>query len=283
MTVSASTVITRGSVSVDQVARLSLIEPRLLERLSHEALTVPTEWVREYGPYQSGGWGTLSLLNASGKSKDVVLEDSDPVETDLLQKMPATQEFLSTLGLSYMWVRLARLERNSFLWEHRDYHELDSSERHRVHVPLVTNSSAALVVGGVKVHLRAGHLWRLTPTHAHGACNLLGPDRLHLILDCYADEALVQLSAGQRLEDGDVQRLPTVTAGQLDEHVATARDLAQLGYERTAEKYLLRLFFEYNLPPGRVYELITALYESLGRAADAEEWRANRTQMLGLS
>ncbi|MGH3565235.1 MAG: aspartyl/asparaginyl beta-hydroxylase domain-containing protein [Pseudonocardia sp.] len=251
--------------------------------MRHEALTVPSEWVAEYGQYQSGGWWTLSLLNDTGHPTDVTIKDCDPVETTVMKQMPATRKFLSSLGLRYMWVRLARLGPNSFLWEHRDYDELGEVERHRLHVPLVTNSSAALVTGGAKVHLRAGHLWRLTPTYVHGACNMLGPDRLHLILDCYADESLARVSAGEQLSETDVVRLPAATKAQLDEYLATARSLASLGYERSAEKHLLRLFYEYTLPEGRVYDLIASLYDSLDRVTEAESWRANKTVLLGLS
>lgn len=274
---------TTSPALLQQIARLDQLDPGLLERLRHEALTVPSDWVAEYGQYQSGGWWTLSLLNDTGIPTDVTIKDCDPVETTLLQRMPATRKFLSSLGLCYMWVRLARLGPNSFLWEHRDYDELGESERHRLHVPLVTNSSAALVTGDAKIHLRAGHLWRLTPTHVHGACNLFGPDRLHLILDCYADESLTRVSASEQLNETDVVHLPAATKAQLDEHFATARSLASLGYERSAEKHLLRLFYEYTLPQGCVYDLIASLYDSLDRAIEAESWRANKTVLLGLS
>ncbi|MGL4745947.1 MAG: aspartyl/asparaginyl beta-hydroxylase domain-containing protein [Dermatophilaceae bacterium] len=280
---SGATARTPGSALLQQVARLDRLDVGLLERLRHEVLTVPSGWVAEYGQYQSGGWWTLSLLNDSGQPTDVTIKDCDPVETTLLKQMPATREFLSSLGLRYMWVRLARLGPSSFLWEHRDYDELGEAERHRLHVPLVTNSSAALVTGGAKVHLRAGHIWRLTPTHVHGACNMLGPDRFHLILDCYADENLARVSAGEQLDEADAVSLPMPTKAQLEEHFATACSLARLGYDRSAEKYLLRLFYEYTLSEGRVYDLIASVYDSLDRVTEAESWRANKTVLLGLS
>ncbi|MGH4021950.1 MAG: aspartyl/asparaginyl beta-hydroxylase domain-containing protein [Pseudonocardiaceae bacterium] len=266
-----------------QVACLVQIDTALLERLRHEALTVPAEWVAEYGQYQSGGWWTVSLLNDTGRPTDAAIRDCDPVETTLLQRMPVTRRFLSSLGLRYMWVRLARLEPNSFLWEHRDYDDLDASERHRLHVPLVTNGSATLVTGGASTHLRAGHLWRLTPTHVHGACNLLGPDRIHLVLDCYADDALAQLMANEQLSDSDVVLLPAATQADLDRHLDTARALAGLGFERSAERHLLRLFYRFALPEGCTYDLISTMYASMHRSADAEAWEANKAAVLGLS
>jgi Aspartyl/Asparaginyl beta-hydroxylase len=266
-----------------QVARLGQLDLGVLERLRHEALTVPSGWVTGYGDYQSGGWWTLSLLNDTGNPTDVTIRDCDPIETTLLRRMPAMWKFLSSLGVHCMWARLARLEPNSFLWEHRDYNELRDSARHRLHVPLVTNSSAVLVTGGARIHLSTGQLWRLAPTHVHGACNLLGPDRLHLIVDCYSDESLTQLCACEQLDAADVIRLPAVTPSQLDEHVATARRLACLGYESSAEKHLIRLFYEYAMPEGCAYDLIVLLYDSLDRKTEAESWRRKRSVLLGLS
>lgn len=120
-------------------------------------------------------------MNASGNPADVQIGDCTPVETSLLTAMPQTRAFLRGLGLDYMWVRLAKLGTNSYLWEHRDYTELDQVERYRLHVPVLTNSSALLVTGGSSVLLTSGGIWRLTPTYAHGVCNLLGPERIHLI------------------------------------------------------------------------------------------------------
>ncbi|WP_241746146.1 aspartyl/asparaginyl beta-hydroxylase domain-containing protein [Streptomyces lydicus] len=113
-----------------QVAQLDRVDRQLIERMRHEALTAPAPWKAEYGEFQSGGWWTTSLMNASGEAADVRIGDCTARPTALLEHMPATAGLLAELGLTYMWVRLARLEANAFLWEHRDYDELDQVERH---------------------------------------------------------------------------------------------------------------------------------------------------------
>ncbi len=118
-----------------QIAQLDAVDSVQLERMRHEALTARAPWKAEYGAYQSGGWLTTSLMNASGDAADVTIGDCAARPTDLLSQMPATAALLAELGLDYMWVRLARLEANAFLWEHRDYDELDQIERHRLHIP----------------------------------------------------------------------------------------------------------------------------------------------------
>lgn len=87
----------------------------------------------------------------------------------------------------------------------------------------------------------------------------------------------------EQLSEIDVVQLPAATKSQLDEHLTTALSLANLGYARSAEKYLLRLFYKHSLPEGCAYDLIASLYDSLDRANEAVSWRANKTVLLGLS
>ncbi|RKN48222.1 aspartyl/asparaginyl beta-hydroxylase domain-containing protein [Micromonospora endolithica] len=267
-----------------EVAALRPIDSGLMERLRHEALTVPSDWVVEYGDYQNGGWHTLSLLNDTGDAQDVTIRDCpNPIATSLLTDMPGVRDLLAELGLRCMWARLARLGAGAFLWEHRDYGELADAERHRVHVPLVTNSSAYLILGGTKVHMSDGRVWRLTPTSPHGVCNRFGPDRIHLIIDCYADAAFDALNASVDTVADAVTMLPAPDVQELEEHVATATGLAELGYDGAAETTLLELFYRYALAEGQVYDLITAMYTALHRAEDAERWRVKKATMLGHS
>jgi Aspartyl/Asparaginyl beta-hydroxylase len=268
---------------IEQVGRVCGLDRHLLDRVGREARTVPTDWVAEYGEYQSGGWLTLSLYNKSGDPRDVTISDCVGQETSLLEQMPATRDLLRSFGLKYMWVRLAMLQPKSFLWEHRDYGELADLERHRLHIPLHTNQSAALVLGGVKVHLGYGHMWRLVPTHPHGACNLTGPARFHIIMDCYADDAFREITSDITLGDEDVIRLPEATQAELEKHVDEAVSLARFGYEGAAERALLRLFYSYSLPEGTVYDLIAEMFRRVGDGARANSWVDKKKLMLELS
>lgn len=266
-----------------QIAEFAVLDTARVERMRHEALTAPAPWKAEYGEFQSGGWWTTSLMNASGDAADVRIGDCAARPTELLKHMPATAELLAELGLSYMWVRLARLEANAFLWEHRDYDELTRTERHRLHIPLHTNSSAFLVTAGSKVHMAGGRIWRLTPTYAHGVCNLLGPDRIHLIADVYADDAYRGLAERPRLRPSAARRLPEPSQVLLADKLADARRLADLGYIDAAEQLLLRLFYSVALPEGATYDLIADLYTARGDAEATERWRLAKTKLLALA
>lgn len=267
-----------------QVACADSVDPARLERVRHEVLTAPTGWVSGYSRFQSGGWGTLSLLNDSGDARDVTIGDtSAAVPTDLLARMPNTRALLAELGLEYMWARLALLEAGSYLWEHRDYQEdeLTEAERHRVHMPITTTPSAYLVLGGSAVHLQQGRIWRLTPTFVHGACNAFGPARIHLILDCYAGPALEALRGGEHLPAGCVRELPEPGAQELEEAMQAARRLARLGYVQAAEQYLLRLFFHHRLEEGRVYDMVIDLHRGRGDSGAVATWREHKQIVLG--
>ncbi|WP_331759867.1 aspartyl/asparaginyl beta-hydroxylase domain-containing protein (plasmid) [Streptomyces sp. NBC_01525] len=265
---------------VDQVARLAdLVEP-VVEQLRAEALGAPTRGVVAYGAYQSGGWWTASLLGRSGDPSDAVIGDGKPRPTSLLEAMPATARFLDGLGLDFMWVRLARLEPHSYLWEHRDYAELRDTGRHRLHIPLVTNPSAVLITAGARVHMAAGALWRLTPSQAHGVCNTTGPDRLHLIADVYEDDAYRALADRPHLRDGDAADLPEMTGAQRAALLSRAGQLADLGFTTAAEQTLLRTYYAYALPEGGAYDLIAELHEGRHGDADARRWREAKAHLL---
>ncbi|WP_105974692.1 aspartyl/asparaginyl beta-hydroxylase domain-containing protein [Streptomyces geranii] len=265
---------------LDQVARLTDLEETAVEQMRAEVLGAPTPGVVAYGEYQSGGWWTTALMNMSGDPHDVVIGDGRPRPTSLLKQMPATAAFLDSLGLTFMYVRLARLEPHSYLWEHRDYAELRDTGRHRLHVPLVTNPSAVLVTAGARVHMAAGSLWRLTPSQAHGVCNTTGPDRLHLIADVYADDAYEALAARPHLHDGDAADLPEMTAADRAGLLATAGQLADLGFTDAAEQTLLRAFYTYALPEGGAYDLIADLHTARRADTDVSRWREAKAHLL---
>lgn len=53
----------------------------------------------------------------------------------------------------------------------------------RVHVPLVTNPHAQLLLDGVWQHLEAGFAWAIDPTREHAVRNAGATDRIHLFFN----------------------------------------------------------------------------------------------------
>lgn len=258
---------------------------RLADRVLHEASTVPRDWVTSYGDYQSGGWETLSLVNATGDPADVTISaNSAPVRTTLLERMPATAAMLDELGLDVWWARLALMQPDSCLWEHRDYTEpgIEDAEQHRIHLPLATSSAAYLVTAGHALHMSTGRLWRINPSAAHGAVNLSGPPRLHLILDCHDSAALAGLRAAEQLPPACVRAFPRATPDELAKAARDAEVLARHTWVADAEKSLLGLYFKRALPAdGYAYDMISEMHTATGDPEAAAGWQARKFLTLG--
>ncbi|MFC4517990.1 hypothetical protein [Streptomyces ehimensis] len=111
-------------------------------------------------------------------------------------------------------------------------------------------------------------------------CNLLGPDRIHLIADVYADDAYPHLAKQCELAPSSAETLPPASQAMLADQLAGARRLADLGYVDAAEQLLLRLFYSFALPEGAGYDLIADLHTALGDAEAAVRWTAARDKIL---
>ncbi|HEX8853687.1 MAG TPA: aspartyl/asparaginyl beta-hydroxylase domain-containing protein, partial [Pyrinomonadaceae bacterium] len=249
---------------IQQVSRLTEIDPQTMRAVQREVLSIESEWTSVYSDYHTGGWHTLSLLNSTRKATDTIIEDCEPVETDLLLEMPATRALLRQLGFHYMWVRLAKLEPGTFFWEHRDYQELEKVNRFRIHMPVVTNESAYLILNGAKINLPVGHLWKLDPVHRHGACNFGAEARVHMLMDCYRDETLSRHLAHETVREEWFSNLRAPSTSDITCALARARALALQGCEEEAELSLLKMFHTYGLEEGGSYDLVSQMYWSLG-------------------
>lgn len=265
---------------IKQISRLSAIEGPTLRALQREVLSIEQEWTRVYCDYHTGGWLTLSLFNSTRKATDTVIEDCDSVETDLLQALPHTAAFLKGLGFRYMWVRLAKLEPGTFFWEHRDYQELQKAGRFRLHVPVITNESAYLIIDGARIHLPVGHLWKLDPVHRHGACNFGTEARVHLLMDCYSDATLDRCLEDESLDPDWFSTLPTPPASSIADALTAAESLAREGRDESAELSLLKLFHTYHLEEGGSYDLVSRMYTSLGEHDKSVLWQRKKAQFL---
>lgn len=263
-----------------QVSRLTEIDALTMQALQREVLSIETEWTNVYSDYHTGGWHTLSLMNSTRKATDTIIEDCEPAETDLLLSMPQTRALLKRLGFRYMWVRLAKLEPGTFFWEHRDYQELDQINRLRIHIPIITNESAYLIINSTRIHLPVGHLWKLDPVHRHGACNFGAEARVHMLLDCYREEALDRHLELETLDQDWFYDLPTPSASDLADALGAAQSLARAGRERAAEISLLKLFLTYGLEEGGSYDLVSEMYGALGRHGKSAFWQRTKAKFL---
>lgn len=266
---------------IEQVSQIAPVGGAVLDALRREILAIDGGWTRVYSDYHTGGWLTLSLLNSTGDAADTIIADCTPVETSLLGSMPQTRDFLRSLGLKYMWVRLAKFEPNAFFWEHRDYQEVERVGRFRLHIPVITSPACSMIISDVKIHLAGGYIWKLNPMHRHAASNLGAQERVHILADCYSDDALDRLVAAEYLDERWVAELPPPPPGALDDALGTSLTLARQGRHTEAEHLLLKLYHEYRLGEGECYDLVAGMYQKLGDRARQEQWEENKLRFLG--
>lgn len=264
----------------EQVSQILRLEDQALREMQREVSNVKDDWTNVYSDYHTGGWQTLSLWNRSSEPTDTVIEDCEPVETSLLQKMPATRAVLRGLGFRYMWVRLAKLQVNAFMHEHRDYQELRNVRRLRLHIPIITNPFSSIVIDHTRVHLALGYVWKLNPIHRHAASNFGKEPRIHIIMDCYVDETLEALVAAETIDPICVYGLPFASSGELEETVDMAQRLAHAGDFPAAEHHILKMFHEYHLEEGCAYDLVSRMYARLGDVPRSELWMSNKLKFL---
>jgi hypothetical protein len=278
--------------------RLTLMElPNALplgfdfDELVREVTRANIPWARHYSEYQSGDWWTCSLLGRSADARDGDVADAaEPLITDALEKLPVTRKFIEDLGLRYMMARLARLDPDGALWEHKDYQDLSCVPRQRIHLPLDTNPDAYLVSGGQRFHMGLASVQTFRPTTAHGACNAGTRSRVHLILDVYEDERVSKLLAGAK--PLPATPMPVLSASDLAAKVRHFRKSLS-GNKPDAEnsprpdslmhweRAVLGLYFAFAVPEGELYAALERVCLDNGDLERADFWTARRRLVLG--
>ncbi|NBX18670.1 MAG: aspartyl/asparaginyl beta-hydroxylase domain-containing protein [Proteobacteria bacterium] len=262
---------------LEQVSQIYELPENVVQRLTHEILMAELPWKEAYSDYQSSGWKTASLLNASGHSRDVVISDCKAVGTEALKLMPATENLIRSLNLDIMWARVARLEPNSFIWEHRDFAELKKVPRLRLHIPLQTHPDSYLVLAGQRIFMKSGFIWKLNPTFPHGVCNRGPVTRLHLILDCYVNETLRRWLESERLDPSLTQKLPVTDVNPV---LSKASALMNLGFNSCAESLLLKTFHSSLQDEGKSYDYIIKSYQDKRETGLAKQWMSKKQVFL---
>ena len=261
----------------DSISQLFEIQPDMLRAMTDEISSANIPYKAYYADYQSGGWYTAILYSPGVGYSDGTVRDGVANPTPLVQYLPVTQRFLEELGLDYFAVRIACNNPDSWLWEHRDYIELDEKKRRlRLHVPLITNPNAVMQFSQCKVRMAPGWIWKLDPTVSHAISNTGTDSRTHLILDCYRNQTLRKMLDHERLEAEHVQPLPLLDAEERRRLLKQAQDLlTQKGTDK-AEQYLLKTFHKFDLGEETSYDILINLYRDMGFRNRENYWIAQQ-------
>ncbi|MGK3988638.1 aspartyl/asparaginyl beta-hydroxylase domain-containing protein [Sorangium sp. So ce136] len=267
-------------------SQLGAIPRDVIDGMLEDVERADIPWTENYSRYQSGGWKTAALYNASGDSQENGLADCAPIPTEVVSRLPRVRDFIEGSGLKLMWVRLLRLDPNAFLWEHTDYgaHNLSRVPRLRLHVPLKTNQDALTVLPSRSVHMKSGFLWKLSPHETrHGACNRGSEERIHLILDCYMNATLEELVAREHLQPDAVRDKPRLSEERFAELCRDADALMSSGRQSAAEDLFRKVFHTDDLGALSSYDLLARYFEGRGDAARRDHWLSQKITFLNLN
>ena len=162
-------------------------------------------------------WTAISLYGYGPKITDIlkpgVLKSSVNIDeqlqwTNLHEATPLNPVFkiLENLPCKYERVRFMKLEAGKVIGKHSDKIDkdlgFDDGQIIRVHVPIRTNDNVVFSLfesPRAKVaheyRLKTGHYYYTDVTRPHAVRNMSDVDRIHLVVDCYANDSLRTLIA----------------------------------------------------------------------------------------
>ena len=162
-------------------------------------------------------WTAISLYGYGPKITDIlkpgVLKSSVNIDeqlqwTNLHEATPLNPVFkiLENLPCKYERVRFMKLEAGKVIGKHSDKIDkdlgFDDGQIIRVHVPIRTNDDVVFSLfesPRAKVaheyRLKTGHYYYTDVTKPHAVRNMSDIDRIHLVVDCYANDSLRTLIA----------------------------------------------------------------------------------------
>lgn len=262
------------------VSQLAAIDSYTLDALEREVLSPNIDWHEPYSEYASPGLQVAVLLSPDGEENNFSWKDCQaPKETPLLSRLPALKHLLAGFGFNIMASRLLKLLPGTYLHEHRDYVFLEEVPRFRLHVPIVTNPQAHIVMPGTTVHLSRGYLWKLNPKEAvHSACNFGEEARIHLMMDCYVNDELAELVANEGLPGSNLKKLPVLLADEKARILKEGRVLLEAQRQEEAEDLVLRQFCHFDLNGETTYQLLYELYGGLEKESQRLEYWRTRAQ-----
>ncbi len=262
------------------VSRLGPVDTFVLDALQREVLNPNIEWHEPYAEYASPGLQVAVLLSPDGDENNFSWKDCKaPKETPLLSRLPALKKLLAGFGFNIMASRLLKLLPGTYLHEHRDYVFLEDVPRYRLHVPIVTNPNAQIVMPGMTVHMSRGFLWKLNPKEAvHSACNFGKEARIHLMMDCYLNDQLADLVASEGLPASNLKMLPVLTSEKKAEILKVGRTLLEAKQQDAAEDLVLRQFCYFDLNGETTYQLLYELYGGVESYEERLEYWRTRAQ-----
>lgn len=143
-----------------------------------------------------GAWRSLALRSVSGAEDDVNLGPTDASQyrdTSILRTHSEFRMVLDAFDCPIASARLLALAPGTLIKEHRDHDLALWDGMARIHVPIATSDAVIFRVNGRRIDMGPGECWYLNANHPHSVVNGGACDRVHLVIDCIANDWLETL------------------------------------------------------------------------------------------
>lgn len=166
-------------------------------RLAADLACIPADaWQNHYNTKEYlGQWGIAPLRSVAGHAAIIhaVPMGSKPdfyADTALLNDCAYFRSVIEQFQCPIGAVRLMRLGSGAQILEHSDDMGAGDTRELRLHIAIQTNSEVDFRVAGHQVNMTPGALWFADFSRPHSVVNGGESDRIHLVLDCLANDWL---------------------------------------------------------------------------------------------
>ena len=126
------------------------------------------------------------------------INESDWVNLPILSRLPGIQALLAGLKCPIKSVRFMRLQSKGEILPHRDKGLSLKYRQARLHIPIASSENVAFFVDGGQVPMHVGELWYMDADKEHWVKNNSNTARIHLVIDCDANDWLYELVTGKQ-------------------------------------------------------------------------------------
>jgi hypothetical protein len=145
-----------------------------------------------------GQWSALPLRAAAGETHRLRMIFANPLatrfaDTYYLDRAPALRAALARFECPLKAARLMRLAPGSVIREHDDFDPDAERGTARIHVPILTGPDVEFQLNRRPVVMTAGSAWYLRLSDPHSAANRGLSDRVHLVVDTWTNDWLIEL------------------------------------------------------------------------------------------
>ena len=158
-----------------------------------EALSWTDHFVRQN---YEGRWDVLPLRHQAGATHPIMQayvppEATEFVDAAILAATPYFREVMAAFDCPLRAVRLMRLTPGSRIKEHHDHDLAADWGQARLHIPITTNPGVTFLLNREPVPMAPGETWYLRLSDPHAVTNEGESDRVHLVIDCAANDWLI--------------------------------------------------------------------------------------------